>query len=301
MVNKRESKKLLLFALLSPIFSNIATVIASKGTKEIPPLLFLSIYSLIGSFLLLVILYASRKSINLKKIKGNLGDLSKVVALRGVAGNILLMFGLSITSGISAIFFTKMEPYFVLMWNWILKREKIRKTYLGLLSVHICGVVLLASGGAFAFSGTELGDLLIIAAMALFALSYIPSRKISEEMGAVSSNIVTGAISGIIVLPFALLFLTGIGGIAHVIQPSGWYYLFLYIFFFFMLALTLWFASLKGVKAWIVSALRAVGPLVGAPFAWIFFGQTLNTVQIIGAGIVLATSFVISIIHTRSK
>ena len=82
---------------------------------------------------------------------------------------------------------------------------------------------------------------------------------------------------------------------------EGWLYLILQAVLLTSVSLTLWFASLKSVKEWIVSSLRAVGPLVGAPFAFFFFGETLSPVQIVGAGIVLTTSFLIAREHLKTN
>jgi drug/metabolite transporter (DMT)-like permease len=295
-MSKKHSKALL-FAIISPIFSNLATIVASVGTKDLTPFLFLSVSVTIGSTILLLLFYASGNKINFKEAKKHTKDLTKVIALRGLLGNTLLMVGLSITSGIVAIFFTKMEPYFVLLWNWVLGKERIEPKYLVLLAVHIFGVLLLATGGALVFKGSEVGDLLIIAAMAMFALSYIPAKTLSEKLGAARSNILTLGTSTLIIVPISIILL-----IANPkpIQQIGWFYVVLYTIFFYVISLTLWFSSLKGVKGWIVSALRAVGPLVGAPLAYIFFGQTLTTTQILGAIIVLATSSLLVKIHTNS-
>ena len=81
----------------------------------------------------------------------------------------------------------------------------------------------------------------------------------------------------------------------------GWGYLLLNIVLFNVLGLTLWFASLKSVKGWMVSALRSVGPIVGAPLAFIIFGVPLTIVQIIGAGIVTATSALIAREHLKKE
>ena len=65
--------------------------------------------------------------------------------------------------------------------------------------------------------------------------------------------------------------------------------------------MTMWLASLKSVKGWIVSALRAIGPIAGVPVAWLLFGEILTPIQILGGIIVLITSVVIAKEHLRRK
>jgi len=57
----------------------------------------------------------------------------------------------------------------------------------------------------------------------------------------------------------------------------------------------------KTVKGWIVSTLRYVGPILGAPVAYFLLKETLTLNQIFGAAIVVATSFLIVREHIRSK
>ena len=81
----------------------------------------------------------------------------------------------------------------------------------------------------------------------------------------------------------------------------GMNYLLVYIALFYVFALPMWYASLQTVKGWIVSALRAIGPVLGAPFVYIFFGQTLSPLQIISAILVLLTSILIAKEHLSKE
>jgi drug/metabolite transporter (DMT)-like permease len=56
---------------------------------------------------------------------------------------------------------------------------------------------------------------------------------------------------------------------------------------------------LSGIESWLSSALRAVGPLVAVPVAWIFFDERLDEVQLLGAAIVLLTSAMISRVEKK--
>jgi probable blue pigment (indigoidine) exporter len=64
--------------------------------------------------------------------------------------------------------------------------------------------------------------------------------------------------------------------------------------------MTLWYWALERLDGWLVSALRAVGPVLAAPVAWIFFEQKLSPLQILGAAIVLLTAFLLSKLQARS-
>ncbi len=290
-MRKPKMEEGILFAILSSIFSSTATVVASIGTRDLTPLLFLSVSGLIGSVILFLYSYARREGLTLKVIKKNSRDLLHVTVIRAFIGQSFLMVGLSLTTGIVAIFFTKMEPYFVLLWNWILGRERVDRRHLVLLLIHLSGAFLLASGGILSFGGNELGDALIIIAVAVLALSYLPGRRLSKSIGAINSNAITTGTAALVMLPISLFVISYLGGSIH---PIGWVYALAVALLFNVFGLTLWYSSLKTVKGWIVSALRAIGPLAAAPFAFLVFGQTLNPIQIIGAMIVLTTSYLIS-------
>jgi drug/metabolite transporter (DMT)-like permease len=58
--------------------------------------------------------------------------------------------------------------------------------------------------------------------------------------------------------------------------------------------MSLLYASLNGIEGWLSSALRATGPVIATPIAFLFFGETLTPIQIFGALVVIITSVLIS-------
>lgn len=288
----------LLLAILSPLFSSVATILFSSATKSLTPLFAASMGSIIGTLILLISFIAFKEEINATKIKKNFHDLAAMVLTRGILGSALAAIGLSMTSGIKGVFFAKMEPYFVLGWHWFFFREKIQKSHLVLLIFHLIGAIILSTGGRFtSFGRGQLGDLLIVLAMLMYALSYIFGRRLSNNLGSKVPNIITSGVGGLIIFPVSLFFISS--SVVH--SPIGWTHLILSSILFYVFALTFWFTSLRTVKGWIVSALRAIGPIAGAPFAYFFFGETLSVIQLIGGAIVLTTSALIAREHLRKE
>ena len=288
----------LIFAIASPFFSSIATILKSGATKLLHPLIVSSIGGLLGSVILLAFILLSKEKIDLDKIKSNLKNLTLMTILRPLVGVTVFAYGLSMTEGIKAIFFTKAEPYFVLLWHWLLLREKIHSKHLILLTFHIMGAVILSTGGVLKLGGAQIGDLLVILAMGFFSLSYFFGSKLSNQLGPRIPNAVTMGTAGLILLPFVFV-LTPITKLGT--ETIGWTYLVSYVILFNVIGLTLWFASLKTVKGWIVSALRSLGPIFGAPFAWLLFGETLSIIQIIGGLMILITSALIARVHLAKQ
>lgn len=289
----------LIFAIISPFLSSVSTIFKSAATKALGPFAVLSFGSLLGAFLLISFSLLKRQSFSFSHLKNNFKDFSLLIITRPMLGELLFTFGLGLTLGVKAIFFTKIEPYFVLFWHWILRKEKVSANQLILLFVHIGGAVLLSTGGSFdGIKSAQIGDLMIILAMGLFSLSYFPAKKVAVKIGAIQANSLTLLISGIFFLPFAFLFSKPE---TFNFFTKGWTYLVLYAIIFTTVALTLWFAALKSVKGWIVSSLRSLGPIVGVPFAYFFFGEKLTSVQILGGVIILVTSFLIAREHFRKE
>lgn len=288
----------LFFAILSPFLSSVSTVFKGAAVSILGPTLALSGGSLLGAGLLSMLLMIQRKRLPaILPLFRNQNFLQLVVS-RQIAGELLLVYAFTHTAAIKVIFLSKAEPYFVLLWFWLLGKENITVRHVVLLAIHIAGAVLLSTSGQLTSIGApQFGDMLILLAMAMFSWSYFPAKKLSRQVGAVPITMATLLVAGVLLLPITI-FLTSPSSFGNI---SGWGYLFVQTILFTTTSLTLWFASLKTVKGWMVSALRAVGPLVGAPFAFFFFGQTLTPVQLLGGGIVLLTSFLIAKEHLRKE
>src|SRR3989344_7673953 len=169
----------LTLAILSPFVSSIATIFYGEAVRLLNPFVALTFESFIGAFFLFLILVVRRQKIDFKKIKTHKKDLILLILTRGIIGNLLITIGLTLSTGIKAIFFTKAEPYFVIFWFWILAQEKIEKKHLVLLIIHFIGAILLSTGSTvLEFGKGQLGDLLILSAVVFYALSYFPAKKV---------------------------------------------------------------------------------------------------------------------------
>lgn len=284
----------LIFAIISPLVTSIATILIGGATKLVNPFLILSLSPLFGASILFFVAFFTGRKFDAKELRENKKDIISVILIRQIIGWAIFIAGLTFTDVIKAIFFTKVEPYFVLLINWIVYKEKVKAKHIVLLTIHIFGAVLLSTGGKnIGFGKSQLGDLLVILSVACASLSYIPAAKLSKKIGAIKINTISLLIAGLVFLPFAIIFHNP----TEEFNFRGWIYILSYSVLFYAIGLTLWFASLKTVKSWIVSSLRALGPLIGAPFAYFLLGETLTFVQLIGGLIVLATSFLIAREH----
>lgn len=289
----------LIFAIISPFFSSISTIFKSGAAKSLSPIVVVGIGGLLGSIVLFLISFMRHEHVNLSKLKRHWRSLAAIIIFRTLLGELFLTYGLSLTTGIKAIFFTKIEPYFVLLISAIFLREKIAPRHFILLAVHLLGAIVLSTGGKIDIvSRAQIGDLLVITAMGFFAFSYSYGKKVANAFGSTLGNAISMGIGTLIIIPFMLVFAPRID---YSSQFKGWIYLIIYVILFNVVALTFWYVSLKTVKGWIASALRYVGPILGAPVAYILFGETLSLEQIGGAAIVIITSFLIAREHIKNK
>jgi probable blue pigment (indigoidine) exporter len=184
----------------------------------------------------------------------------------------------------------RLEPIFVIILSYIFLREKPNMKQIVIILIMIFGAFLFSTGGNInIISQTQVGDLIILFSLLFFAYSYIPTKKIGNEINSVTVTTVNNLISGLILfvimlfLPINLITIT-IGNI---------WLLLAYVIFFYVFVLYFLFASMKKTKAWVVSSLLSLSAVVGAFIAYLWLGETMNIIQIIGATIILISSYFI--------
>lgn len=225
-------------------------------------------------------------------IQGHRRALISLILLRGVIGSLLICYALLLTPSIKVMFFTKLEPYLILFWLWLLQGSVIARGQGVLLTLHVLAAIILSTDGILSVDQSSWGDLLILAAVALFAYTYLGAAKLSQALGPTHLNGLVNLSSGILLLPFTLL---AFGALGHFGTFSGWGNLVLTVLLFNVGAMELQFRSLHFIPSWLSSALRAVGPVLAAPVAYLLYGQTLSPLQIGAAVVVVGTSALLSI------
>ncbi len=280
------------YAVLSSVISSVATLFKVQGVRSVPPLLAAAVGVLFGGLLALLILTISRRLPTWNKVWEVRVPLLKLTACRAVFSNLIFTLGLAYTSGIEAVFLTKMEPYLVIFWCWLLDRQRPSADHLVLLLLHVAGAVLLSLGDTGIERGILwFGDLLIVSAVVTAALSYRFAPQVTKVLTPFQTAALAETFGGVVSLPLALLVCPLHFGAE---QQIGWLYVGAHAILFYTVAIVLLYASLGGIESWLSSALRATGPLFAAPVAFLFFGESLTTLQLIGACIVLVTSALIS-------
>lgn len=282
----------IVFALLSSALSSVGTLFKVEGVKTVPPLVAAAGGVLFAGFLLWMYLILVQQLPSRASIKKVWRPLMMLTLCRPVISNILFTTGISMSSGVEAVFLTKMEPYLVIFWVWLLDRHRPSSSHLLLLIVHVIGAVLLSAGGMSHDGGISwAGDLIIVCGVVTAALSYRYSPQVTRVLTPVQAATIAETIGGLVTLPLALLLCPLRFGLE---EQMGWLYLAVHAVMFYVFAVALLYSSLKGIEAWLSSALRAVGPIIATPIALLFFGDSLSPIQALGAAIVVVTSALIS-------
>jgi probable blue pigment (indigoidine) exporter len=245
-----------------------------------------------AGLLALVLLAITRNLPSWEAVKRVRVPLIKVAFLRAVFSNMIFTVGLAYTTGVEAVFLTKMEPYLVIFWAWTLDKRRPSGNHLVLLVVHVLGAVLLSVGDRGLSGGVSwFGDLIIVTAVVTAALSYRYAPQVTKVLNPMQTACLGELLGGIVTLPIALAFVPLVFGPE---QQLGWMYVGVHAILFYILAMSFLYASLGGIEGWLSSALRASGPIVATPIAFLFFGETLSPIQIVGALVVVVTSALIS-------
>jgi drug/metabolite transporter (DMT)-like permease len=131
-----------------------------------------------------------------------------------------------------------------------------------------------------------------VLALVFLSHSYIVSANIMKKANAV--RLQTGFL--MFGLPvFVLLALVFQPVAAFIISWDIFLLIILSSVFFNVVGFPLWLISLKKLKPWILASALVVQSVAGAVFSFIWLGQTLSFVQIIGGIVILISVYFISL------
>ncbi|MEE9405782.1 MAG: DMT family transporter [Candidatus Aenigmarchaeota archaeon] len=282
-----------LIASLSTVFIAFSIVVASVATKIVHPF----VLALLAYILSIVFLFVLAKAVGEKfQFRQLLRDfrrpLAEVVIFRCVLGQLILLVGFSLTIAMRAIFMLRFEPVFVLIYSAILLRERVTARKIILIIILLLGGFLFITDLSTDIAqNVMLGDLLVILALVFLAYSYLPSAKISKKINPTTLTITSNIIAAIIIAPIIGLVLPIT---LMVPDMTGLTYILVYAILFYVFGVFLWFKALASVKPWVVASVLALEPIAGALLAFFWLGQWITAVQIVGAAIMIAATYLIA-------
>jgi len=256
-----------------------------------------SIQTVIVTFILIALYVLPRWWKEIKTLSPEiLGWLILSGALSGGLGTILGNAGIQLTTATNAGFLFQCDIALTILFAWILLKERLDKEKIIMLFLIIIGTFFLTTKGQLILP--HVGDMFILLTCVCFATNAVLTRKVLKHTS-VHADIATffRAFAGI---PVLLLF----------ILPSSFYPLnirqiFAVNLFDFHQSIyivgnsifsvgTLFFLNrtLKIASASYTAMIAAVTPIIVAVLAMVFLKETLISMQLFGAFLIICASFV---------
>ncbi|MHB8938621.1 MAG: DMT family transporter [Thiobacillus sp.] len=278
----------MIYALLAAALFGASTPFAKALIGQAAPVMLAGLLYL-GSGLGLLIWYTLRVLVargqqptNARLTRQDLPWLGGAILTGGIAGPVLLMFGLTLTPASSASLLLNMEGVLTALLAWFVFKENFdRRIFLGMVLIVAAGVLL--SWQQRPALGVPWGALAIVAACLCWAIDNNLTRKVSAS-DAVQIAGIKGLVAGSVNLSIAL----ALGSpwpeastalIAGVVGFSG-----------YGLSLVLFVLALRHLGTARTGAYFSVAPFAGAAIALVMLGETPDPVfwvaaALMGAGI----------------
>lgn len=192
------------------------------------------------------------------------------------------------TTIINATLLNNLTSILVAVVSWLFFKERLsRNMKIGLFFAFIGSAILIAQ--SFKVDAAYLwGDFLAFLS-ALFFTAFMISIKELKKTFRSPAILAWGALPTMYLLCIIAYFS---GEVFFPTGLSGWWPLLAMAFFVHIFGQGLMTFSMAYLSASLVALIVGLSPAFAAIFAWLIFGESLNIVQIIGAGIVLLGIFV---------
>jgi drug/metabolite transporter (DMT)-like permease len=234
-----------------------------------------------------VFAYTLLRRTRMKFTRKNVSKLLIVGLIGTVFAPVMYFFGLSQTFAVNATLIAHLQPFIVSIFSFYFLKERLQKRDLFAGLLIVCAAVLITSRtvanlAAFAFG--NLGDLTVFFATMSWAIVAIPGKQLTEETSSVLIVCYRFVIASLVFLPLLLylnqLFVTSIYQVLlGVLVGLG------YIFYY---------EGLRQRKASHIALTELSAPFFTAILAWLFLGEIITPMQIMGAIILICGLFVLT-------
>jgi drug/metabolite transporter (DMT)-like permease len=283
----------LLYSIFWALEIYITKLAFLNGAEVIP----FTIQSIFLTFIFLSLYVLPTKYKNLKRIP--LALLLWILLANAIhmgIGTILSNAGIQLTTAINAGFLMQFTTVTIIFFAWLLLHEKITVAKIISVVFILIGTFLLITKGQF--STPHSGDILIILACIAWGLGGVLTRKVLKH-GAVDSDIVAllKPVAGIPVILVAIAFSAFYPpAIQQAFQKNIFEFNQAYYVFINAIIITfVWIfynRMLKIASASYNVIVSSIAPIIVALLALIFLNESLNSMQIIGAFLIVAPSFI---------
>ena len=220
-------------------------------------------------------------------VKRHLFVLASLGALGACAFNTMCYIALQYTAATNGVLFNSMIPALIILLSWLVFRERLTGRQVAGVLLSFTGVAaILARGDPAVLAGLRFnrGDLLLMAAMFLWALYTIVLRWRPPELSASALLAAMLLVSLPLLLPFYLWELDVRGGFAVTPRTVGT--LLYYATLPSIIAYRLWNRGVAEVGANRAGLFVHLMPVWGATLSWIFLGEGLYDYHFAGAALI---------------
>jgi drug/metabolite transporter (DMT)-like permease len=266
-----------LYALVAAILFGASTPLAKwlLGNGLDPWLLAGLLYGGSGIGLGCVYLVRGRHSTEASLQRRDLPWLALVVLFGGIAGPVLLMFGLANTSATSASLLLNLEGLATLAIAWLVFHEQVdRRLLLGALAI-LCGATLLSYQGT---QGFGIGTLAIAAASLVWGIDNNLTRKLSTSdplQIAAAKGIVAGSVNIALAMTQAAHWPGGILVLKAAVVG----------FFGYGVSVVAFVLALRHLGTARTGAYFSTAPFIGAALSVLVFNDSISTQLLIAAAL----------------
>ncbi len=228
----------------------------------------------------------------------------KLVFLESFFGNFLfticMVFGVSMTSAVSAGVIMSAIPAVVALMSWIFLKERIGLRVWAAVACGALGIGLLAfakEGGGAVAEGTAhgrewLGNLLVIAAVLCEAFYSVIGKKLTAALSPKRISAIINLWGFALMTPMGVYLALRFDFVA--MKPEIWLLLLFYALAASVWTVWLWMTALKAVPAAQAGVFSVMLPISAALVGVLVLGETLSGIQILAfaialAGVLLAT------------
>jgi drug/metabolite transporter (DMT)-like permease len=253
--------------------------------REIPPLPYNGIRLLLAAAVLLVWLLLSEKNLRLRR-----HDVPKILLL-SFSGYTLYQYlfitGINLTTASNTAVIFGSTPIMISLLSSFFKHEKIKPLgWLGIV-LGFAGIYLVISGMAGGFSlsrHTWKGDLLLFAAVFLWAHYSVSARPLLKIYSPLKFTAVTMGLGSLMFFPFSVLQLQKLPFAS--ISLKAWLCMLYSGVIALSLTLVLWFFSVRKVGNSQTAVYSNLQPILAVVFAHLLLAERATPSLLLGAGVV---------------
>ncbi len=286
---------LLMLLVVAAWALNISLV--KVALAEIPPLPYNGIRLLLAAAVLLALLPLAGETLRFER-----RHLPRI-ALLSLSGYALYQFlfisGIDLTTaGNTAVIFGS-APIMISLLSSFFKQERITPAgWLG-IALGFAGIVVVVAGG----KGLDLslrtwkGDLLLLAAVLLWAHYSVSARPLLKVYSPLKFTAVTMGLGALLFFPLALSPLRRLDLAA--VSAKAWLCLAYSGLVALSLALVLWFHSVRRVGNSQTAVYSNLQPVLAVFFAWLLLGEAVPPALLLGAAVIFAGIYLTRIGHSK--